>query len=769
MRSKHGRLVTLWSLVCALLAGMAGGARAGITFELEYVGGKSEPPDWDPDGEHLMDMLEAAGDRWKAILPLPPDEKLRIHVDCYWTWSDDPDRPTDIAVTRQKNLTSNRYWVRFYTRNHEGPIEWYVDPIPGESLEFDLVPYTVSDPHDSAAGIGIDGITDDFLEAGFRGRSRQPAVASAAGDATSATGHDMYSTALHELGHTLGLGYRCKRDARDDGDYEIPTTFHGVEAGIGLRVALDEDTGGWDVGHLEAPFSLMYPSCGPGMRVLPCALDALVIASINRWTDLDSIHYPRKYFDRLTGTYSWTEDPAFWFDGLPGESEVAVIDGAATVSLGTSPEVRGVYLGGGTYLRIGAQSLYSSTVFSMRHGTIAQVTTGLLYARFFSHHGDTLEILGPGMIRSIDGMKAFPGSTTRFFGEPDHRAAFIAPYGKLDLEDADLQVWNAMVRVRELDSYDYSTILGGGSAFKNLEFLYNNGAIEAANGDLVFWPAYTGVVFDLDGKESRDNHGLVRATGGSIYFFAPLADPFEGVMTVHSGQLIHLDGYNSVHPFGRIELFGDGAALNGTHLAIVGEGAGVQVLNCSSPGDPMSASLELAQDWGAGGRAYVDYASALYLMGESHYYAGTASIGAGTIVQVGDMEVFATDGGTVLDVAYYDWDGDTFGGPPSSATLNEGAHLHITGYVGGHAGQITVRSGAELEVDQTGWALEATGEIILQGGTIRGGAIINRGRISGTGRIEAHVVSIGTIDCDAPGSIEFAGGVELLGGDCDCF
>lgn len=768
MRSRHGRLMMLWSLICALSVGMAGSARAGIIFEFEYVDRKSEPPDWDPDGEHLMDMLEAAGDRWKAILPLPSDEELRIKVDCYWSWSDDPDRPRDLAVTQQKNLASNKYWVRFFTRNHEGPIGWFVDPTPGDGSEFDFVPYTVSDPYDTDAGIGIDGVPDDFLEAGFRGRSREPAVPSAAGDMTSETGHDMYSVAIHELGHTLGLGYRSKRDALDDGDYEISTTFAGAEAGIGLRVALDEDTGKWDVSHLEAPFSLMYPSSGAGMRVLPCALDALVIASINRWTDPGSINYPRRYFTRLTGTYSWDEDPDFWFGGPPGVSEVAVVDGMAMVSLGTSPEVRGVYLGGGTDLRIGAQSLYSGRVFSMRHDALAQVTTGLLYARFFSHHGSTLEIVGPGTIRSIDGMKAFPGSTTRFFGEPDHRAAFIAPYGKLDLEDADLWVQNAMVRVRELDSYDGSAIQGGGSAFKDLEFLYNNGVIEAQNGSLVFWPAHPEVAFDLDGKESRGYHGGVRATGGSIYFWAPLADPFEGVMAVHSGQLIHLDGYNSVHSPGRIELLGDGATLSGAHLTIVGEGAGVQVYNYYS-GDPMSAWLELDQDWGANAKAFVDYTCALYLMGESRYYAGTASVGAGTIVQVGDMEVFATDGGTVLGVACYDWDGDTFGGPPSNATLNEDAHLHITGLVGGHAGQITVKSGAELQVDEEGWALEATGEIILQGGTIRGGTIINYGRISGTGRIEAHVVSFGTIDCDVPGSIEFAGGVDLLGGECDCF
>jgi hypothetical protein len=132
--------------------------------------------------------------------------------------------------------------------------QWFMDPTPGSSSEFGPVTVAIAD-----------------LGGGEMNTGRY--YAAGTGDAA---GLDLLTTAMHELGHVMGLNQHLDGFTADniDGDLDIssPRPF----AGAALAT-----TGG---DHLDLPYALMRSCASSGARCYPSAADIVAVAQVSQFT-----------------------------------------------------------------------------------------------------------------------------------------------------------------------------------------------------------------------------------------------------------------------------------------------------------------------------------------------------------------------------------------------------------------------------------------------------------------------------------------------------
>ncbi len=93
----------------------------------------------------------------------------------------------------------------------------------------------------------------------------------------------MFSVALHEIGHELGI---------NSGDIDDGWELEPFHIGGTTNVNIDE-TNGDDGAHFELPMSLMNPAVPDNVRVLPSAVDVLGVAWDESFANVDLL---RKHF-----------------------------------------------------------------------------------------------------------------------------------------------------------------------------------------------------------------------------------------------------------------------------------------------------------------------------------------------------------------------------------------------------------------------------------------------------------------------------------------
>lgn len=294
--ARRGAATALAALVVAVCAVSA----SALDLDLTFDAGASATPSFDPSGAQLQAIVSAAATYWEDYL----EDAHTLNVTYYWD-----DLAGGTLAVHQNQATSGgkptEALIRFDTQSDAVERLWFFDPTPHDHGEFDLTRSRVADLAVADRNAWFTGSPPGLLEVGYRGT----AVAGAPADAIS--GFDLLSTAIHELGHAVGLTAAVAAGEYADGDYDVPPQFVG-----GATMGIVGDF------HLEAEPALMCGGCGAtGLRRLPTATDILAVATAAGWNQLD---LPRQ--DYVGSQFSNWNDPANWLgNSVPDADDVARI------------------------------------------------------------------------------------------------------------------------------------------------------------------------------------------------------------------------------------------------------------------------------------------------------------------------------------------------------------------------------------------------------------------------------------------------------------
>lgn len=353
------RLNLATGLLLSLLVVGGGGADQAnaATINLNFDNGSSTSPNFDPNGQALMAIMREAADRWEDILE--NNHTLDVNVQ----YANLANTTLADALVLSENGAGTRTTKGRIRFNGTGVNPWYFDPTPGSDSEFNLAQKQLVD-------IPFSDWTDDFrantmfeplLEVEYTGLSN-------GSDPLANNRFDALSTAMHELGHLLGITRNLTKGADEiaDQDFDLPPSLLG---GRSMAAITELDDDGNPSSHLQYTGALLDVSSGRGVRTLPSALDVLAAASVSEWTQVDLQRQ-----DFLKGT-SWGTAGNWVGNQVPGAADDAFIRGefnnlvgSGDVVLDQNDSVRNLFVGRSSNLRTGDHRLDVSGTTTIEFG-----------------------------------------------------------------------------------------------------------------------------------------------------------------------------------------------------------------------------------------------------------------------------------------------------------------------------------------------------------------------------------------------------------------
>ncbi|MGB2824351.1 MAG: hypothetical protein WBF17_25475, partial [Phycisphaerae bacterium] len=287
--------------------------------------------------------------------------------------------------------------------------------------------------------------------------------------------------------------------------------------------------------------------------------------------------------------------------------------------------------------------------------------------------------------------------------------------------------------------------------------LTNNGTIAPDGGTLTL---DTDMLVDLDGSTGD---GLLDATSGSLQVNVGMTDPFDGEITVGTGQSVTFATGWTLNTNGVLRFQDDSTD------AVV-----ASAMTTTLRGEVRASGKDtLDGDVRFDGSCIVwipDMYDELRVTGLASFWGG-AHTGLGTLLLDGDVHVLAD---TDLQVRVFDWDGLS---PFATTTIDPGVRLDIhadrieTAASDGFDGTVDVNGGALGVHTDEAWALEGTMNLTETDGevpVVEGSAMVVKGSINALGRarIDADVDfhSTATVASPTGASLVLGGATAYRGG-----
>ena len=455
----------------------------GVNVVMNFDSGSSDFPAYDPDGSKLTTMMSSVEALYQDIF----ENSGTLNVTFYY------DNIGPLATTTTTGIdliTGHPTSCTIVVGTNE---TWFIDETPFDNSEFNMTQTLAG----SLANPGsvYDGTVPALLEYTYKGTSN--------GSDPNASGMDMWSTLIHEMGHGMGMNaLTAWSEVIWDDDYDFSSSLVW-----GNTMAADGYSG--DNYHL-AGTSAMYPYGSAGHRDCLSATDLFAIACGGNWGG--SIDLERKDF-YSTATNADLNAHSNWAGNWrPDSTEDAWIRDGGSARLTADLTVNELYIGGSTTVRTGA--------YDLRADQNCQVGNG-------SDVG-YLEVESGGKMIVDKKLAVKNGSQ------------LIMDYNsQLDVDVLEIQTGGELI----------------GRGFIMIDSAFNvNGKITTSGGG--YLSIHSDVPVNLDGG----GNGELYVTGGNFSCNNTLNDAHDGYIKVGSGYSLSFDQGWSLGSGGVLDL--DGSTAN---------------------------------------------------------------------------------------------------------------------------------------------------------------------------------------------------------------
>ncbi|MEM9619908.1 MAG: hypothetical protein AAF936_18290 [Pseudomonadota bacterium] len=478
-------------------------------------------PNGAPDTEKMVDIIEAAAAHWSDII----EDDHSILIKAAWF---NPAFGSKPEASIEDTDADGRTTV---ARIRIGPtLKYFYDPTPNDDTEFNMRPalFRTLNPNERFEAFSVQPIMSqwDAVELADIGVSE---------DSTPDYDADLYTIALHEVGHVIGLSKerdQCtgaqpfyatppaltdvqfvfdafkfvNNDGDDDNDCNH-LALGGIQAckTFPEQSTLSDDPStvpGTTVQQCTAHQALMWPALYPRSRSRPSAIDVLAAAAAESWKEID---FKRK-FSLSSGLW---QDASRWFGPrAPDGNDEA-------------------FLANSTTTKIEVNINRSARAATISEGNILEVNgVNLILSRFLrtvtpaSEIGPVVVVPPPSDPDDV-GIPIIP-ATLRLSNDAGVQAQDVINFGRIE--------GNGVVGVTRLFS-NQSTVRANGGTLR---------IATPEGGGVVIEPP----VVDLDGPDPFDYTARLIARDGDLDIDAILSGAYRGRVEVGPNRRISFsDGF----------------------------------------------------------------------------------------------------------------------------------------------------------------------------------------------------------------------------------